>query len=111
MYTKYAIFCAWYTYKPSYAAMFLILVGTVAARFPVWIALSVVVGYIALDFLDCIVKRKAIEKLFDEETAGWEQDKKDSEYESRGNLSRLKLTGTDQIIVTRIGEMLRRMPR
>lgn len=76
-----------------------------------WIALSVVGGYIALDFWDCVLKRKAIERLLEEETDGWKQDKEDSEYEYRGNWSRIKLKGPDQIIVTRIGEMLRRMPR
>lgn len=111
MFTKYAKFYVWHSYRPSYAVLFLIVVGTVAVRFPTWIALSVVGGYIALDFLDSILKREAIEKLLDEETTGWEQDKEDSEYETRGNLSRIKLKGPDQIIVTRIGEMLRRMPR
>jgi hypothetical protein len=111
MYTSYAVMYLLHTYRPSFAVVFLIFVGTAAARFSPWMALLVVAGYIAFDFLDCVLKRKAVEKFLEEETTGWEQDKEDSEYESRGNLSRVKLTGSDQIIVTRIGEMLRRIPR
>jgi hypothetical protein len=102
---------ALYTYRPSYSVIFLIIVGMAFTRYPAWMAAFIVLGYIAFDFLDYSLKRKAIEKLFEEETTGWERDEEDSEYENRGNLSRIKLTGQDQIIVTRIGEMLRRMPR
>jgi len=111
MYTSYAVMYVLHTYKPSYAVVFLILVGSAAARFSAQMALLVVAGYVAFDFLDCVLKRREIEKLLEGETMGWKQDREDSEYESRGNLSRIKLTGADQIIVTRIGEMLRRMPR
>lgn len=111
MYTKYAAFYVFHTYRPSFAAVFLILAGAAVVRLTTWTALLVVLGYIAFDFLDCVLKRKAIEKLLEEEADGWKQDEEDSECEYRGNLSRHKLTGTDQIIVTRIGEMLRRMPR
>ena len=74
-------------------------------------ALFIVVGYIAFDFLDYSLKRKAIEELIETETTGWKRDDENSDYESRGNVSRIKLTGQDQIIVPGIGEMLRRMPR
>ncbi len=111
MHTKYAAFYVLHTYRPSFAVVFLILVGTAAARFSTWMGLVVVAGYIAFDFLDCVLKRREIEKILEGETTGWEQDREDSEYESRGNFSRIKLTGANQIIVTRVGEMLRRMPR
>jgi hypothetical protein len=111
MYTSYAIMYVLHTYRPSFAVVFLILAGSAAVRFSTWMALLVVAGYIAFDFLDCVLKRKAVEKLLEDETTGWKQDKEGSEWESRGNLSRIKLTGSDQIIVGRIGEMLRRMPR
>jgi hypothetical protein len=111
MYTKYALFYVWHSYRPPLAVVFLILVGAAAARLSTWMALFVVGGYIAFDFLDCVLKRREVEKLLEEQTSGWEQDREDSEYETRGNLSRIKLAGTNQIIVTRIGEMLRRMPR
>ena len=111
MYTRYAAFYAFHKYRPSFAIVFLILAGAAAVRLTTRTALLVVLGYVAFDFLDCVLKRKAIEKLLEEETDGWKQDKEDSEYEYRGNLSRIKLKGPDQIIVSRIGEMLRRMPR
>jgi hypothetical protein len=108
---RYALFYVFRGYRPSFAIVFVILAGAAAARFTAWTSLLIVLGYIAFDFLDCILKRKAIEELIEYETTGWKQDRDDSEYENRGNLSRLRLNGPDQIIVTRIGEMLRRMPR
>ena len=110
MHTRYAAFYVFHTYKPSFAIVFLILAGAAAAKFTNLTALLIVLGYSEFDFLDSIAKRKDIEKMFEQETE-WEQDKEDSEHENRGNLTLLRLTGSDQIIVTRFGEMLRRMPR
>src|SRR5258708_3568028 len=56
MYTRYAMFYVLHSYRPSFAVVFLILVGVAAARFSTWMALVVVAGYIAFDFLDCVLK-------------------------------------------------------
>jgi hypothetical protein len=107
---KHAMRQALFHYRPSYAVVFLIIVGLALTRSSAFMATLLVLGYIFFNVLDYIFKRKAIENLFDEET-DWKHDKTNPEYENRGNLTRVKLTGANAIIVTRIGEMLRRMPR
>jgi hypothetical protein len=97
-------------YRPSYAVLFLIIVGAANARFPTWAAALVVLAYIGLDFLDYRAKRMAIESVIEYETTGWKPDpdktgwKADAEYEIRGNLSRRKLTGNDQIMSPESGK-------
>ena len=41
---------------------------------------------------------------------GWKQKNADSEYEDKGNLSRIRLVGQNPIIVARIAELVERMP-
>jgi hypothetical protein len=98
-------------YRPPFAVLFLIIVWFASSRFPTWAVVLVVLTYIGLDFLDHREKRKAVESIVEYETTGWEADPKDANCETRGNFSRIKLASKDQIIVTRVGEILRRMPR
>ena len=68
-----------------------------------WWGLSEVEGHYSM-------KRRiqAIDGAFIDEQ-DWTQDPNDSMHETRGNLARVRLTDNDQVVVTRVGELVRRM--
>jgi hypothetical protein len=98
----------------SLRAAFLIVAATVILHISFLPTVALLIGYgICADIDQWLAKRartKALTKLFDEEIFGWEPDPNKPEYENWGNLTRRRLTGNDQIIVTRVAEILRRMP-
>lgn len=63
-------------------------------------------GYWILENLDRWLAKRQRAKVIDTIILDWEQDKDDSEWEVRGNLSRVRLTGQNQIIAARVGELL-----
>jgi hypothetical protein len=77
-----------------------------AFKFSFWKTSLLLIAYSACASED--QKRK--DEDFEKQTFGWKPDADQPEYETQGNLSRVKLTGQNQIIVTRVGEMLRRTP-
>jgi hypothetical protein len=69
----------------------------------------ILIGYGIAEYVDHRLTKKAREKLFDDMLFGWEPSKDDSEYEEKGNLSRVRLTGQSQILAARIGDLFMRM--
>jgi hypothetical protein len=57
--------------------------------------------------LDQRLAKKAREESIDKVMFGWEPSKDDPEYEDKGGLTRVRLTGKDQILAARIAELLR----
>ena len=77
-------------------------------RVPFGATLIVLIGYAICAWLDQWMYDRARDKVFESEIYSWEQDPDDLEYETSGGLR--KLTGESQIIVTRVAEIIRRMP-
>lgn len=93
----------------SFRAWFLIVVACVAFHFSVWGTVAIVFGYEIAEYLDHWRARKAREEVFEDALSGWEPSADDKEYEDKAGLTRVRLTGKEQIIVTRIAEMLLRV--
>ena len=54
---------------------------------------------------------KRVIHAIDEETHGWKTGPEDPTSENRGKLSRLKLTGSEAILVNRVAQLLLEMER
>ena len=96
--------------NPSFKVWWLIVVGCVALHLSGWNTAVVLVGYAIAEYFDHRQKRRARAKVVEGEIYGWEQSKSDSEYEEKGNLSRVRLVGQNQIIAARVAELVSRMP-
>ncbi len=94
----------------SFRATFLILAAAVIFHVSVWETCLVLVGYFSFARLDEWLAKKAKEKVIDDEMEGWETDPDNPEYETKGDLSRVKLTGKEQIVAARVAHLLRRIP-
>jgi hypothetical protein len=66
-------------------------------------------GYFGFAALDQWLANRATEKVIDGEVSGWTVDADGSEFESNGNMSRVKLPQNEQIVVTRVAELLRKI--
>ena len=75
-----------------------------------WKATVVLIGYWSFERLDQWLSKTAKEKVIDDETDGWRTDPDNPEYEDNGQLTRVKLSDKEQIMVTRVAELLRRIP-
>ena len=72
---------------------------------------AVVLGVYALaEYIEQWRAKKARERVVEDVLVGWKQKNADSEYEDKGNLSRIRLVGQNPIIVARIAELVERMP-
>jgi hypothetical protein len=69
----------------------------------------ILVGYALAEYLDQRQEKKTREEIFDDTLFGWEPSEDDKEYEDKGGLSRVRLTGQNQIVAVRVGELLVRM--
>ena len=72
----------------------------------VWVLFA---GYGVCASLDNRGRQKAKERVFDDEIYGWEPDPLEPSEECKDGLNRLKLTGQQQILASRVGQLLRRM--
>ncbi len=95
--------------RPSFRALFLILVASLVLHFSVLNTLAILIGYLVLERLDWWMGKRAREKKFDEIIFEWKQSKEDPEEEVKGTLSRIRLTGQNQIITARVADLLRKM--
>jgi hypothetical protein len=97
----------------STRAVFLIVAAAVALHIRAFETGLVVAGYIGCSALDqWLVKRarrKLIDEALDDEMTGWGEDPSYPGSEIKGNLSRARLGGKEQIVVTRIASFLRRV--
>ena len=85
---------------------FLIFIAALFLRLPVLKMLLAVGGYFVFEQIDMWRDRKFKDALYDE--LAWEQDPDDPTHELRDGLTRVRLPRDDQLIVTRIAELLRR---
>ena len=88
---------------------FLIVAAGVVLHVAVLPICAVLIGYAAFASLDKWLAHKRREAVIDHEIHGWVVDPEDPESENKGNLSRVKLPSKEQIVVARVGELLRRI--
>jgi hypothetical protein len=94
-------------------ATFLIVAAAFVFHLSYFASVILVAGYwISADVDQRLTKRariKAIEEVIEDETSGWEKDPDDPEWEEKGDATRIKLPANEQIVVTRVAEILRRL--
>jgi len=66
-------------------------------------------GYFGFAAIDQWLANRATEKVINGEVSGWTPDADSPGWESNGNLSRVRLPQNEQIVVTRVAELLRRI--
>ena len=81
---------------PSLRICFLIAAGAALLHVPLTTASLVVAGYIATEWLDKQLARRARSAAIEDELEGWQPDGCEPEYENKGLLTRLRLGGSDQ---------------
>jgi hypothetical protein len=87
---------------------FLIVAAATLLHRSVWEICLLLIGYWSFTRLDQWLVKRTKQKAIDDQTDGWETDPSDQKSETKGNLSRAKLTGDEQIIVTRVAELIKR---
>lgn len=97
----------------SYRAAFVILAGGAILNLPLLKVLALVAGYTAFEQLDVWLAKRArnnaVEKVFEDEVYGWKPDTESPEMETKGDYQRVKLVGHEQVIVTRVADLMRRI--
>ena len=97
------------TYRVPWTLVAVIFVVCAALQFPMWkllVSLSVVLG---ANWIEQALRRREISKIVEYDIYDWTPDQRDNGWEIKGNLTRRKLPDSDQIIVTRISELLERL--
>ncbi len=92
-----------------FRSAFLIVAAGLALHVPfLWTCLALT-GYLGCAALDKWLAKLAKDKLYEDELVGWNTDKGNTEYEGNGRYHRRRLPETDEIVVTRIADLLRKM--
>jgi hypothetical protein len=74
-----------------------------------WKIFVVLIGYWGCDRLDNWLATREKGKAIHDVMCGWKTSADDPEYEDKGEVSRVRLTGSNQIIAARVAELLRRV--
>jgi hypothetical protein len=93
----------------SWRVAFLIVAAAAAMHLSLWKIFVVLVGYLGFEQLDRRLSQRAKEKAIHDVMCGWKVSAEDPEYEDKGEVSRARLTGSDQIITARVAELLTRV--
>jgi hypothetical protein len=96
--------------NPSFKVWWLIIVACVTFHLSAWNTAVILGGYALAEYIEQWRAKKAREKVVEDVLFGWKQKNADSEYEDKGNLTRIRLVGQNPIIVARIAELVERMP-
>ena len=96
-----------------FRALFLLVAAAAIFHLSGWIVFVLIAGYVVCAELDNWqarrAKKKETENAVDDELYGWEADPEDPESETKGALSRTRLVGKDQIVVSRVAQLLLRI--
>ena len=93
----------------SWRVAFLIVAAAGAMHLSLWKVFVVLVGYLGFEQLDRRLSQRAKEKAIHDVMCGWKVSAEDPEYEDKGEVSRVRLTGSDQVITARVAELLTRI--
>ena len=96
--------------RPSFRVLFLILAASIMLHISASNTFVILLGYAIVERLEQWLARRTREKKFDDIIFEWEPNKDEPEEEVKGSLSRVRLTGQNQIITARIADLLREMP-
>lgn len=88
-------------------AAFLIIAACIILHTSPLQAGIVLAGYFAFARLDECRVNRARDEVFDYHTSGWIPDSENARTESKGSVVRVRLADNEQIIVTRIAQILR----
>ncbi len=90
---------------------FLLGIGGAALNLSPWKIFVLIAGYAICEAVDQFLLKKRMRKrlveAIDYEFDGWETEQDDPTSESKGNLSRFKLTQDNQTLFARISELMR----
>lgn len=95
--------------KPSFKVWWLIIVSGVAFNLSGRFTVFVLVVYALAEYIEQWQARKARAKVVDDVLFGWKPKNVDSEWEDKGNLTRIRLVGQNPLVVARIAELVERM--
>ena len=93
----------------SFAVLFLLVFAAFYFHFSITNVAVLFGGYFGFTELDKWYRRRERSKIVEQELRGWKADREDSECETKGNLSRRKLTGENQVIAARVVEAVERL--
>jgi hypothetical protein len=93
--------------RPSFRVLFLIVAVSLVLHVSALNTLVILIGYAIAENVDHRLAKREREKWIEGELDGWKQSTDYAEYEDKGNLTRLKLTGQNQIIAARVAQLLR----
>jgi hypothetical protein len=89
-----------------FKASVLILAATQLFAFSIWYGVALIIAYYFAGLLDQFAARwlrtAVINRVAEGEIDGWQTDPTDSDWEVKGNMTRLKLPATDQLLFGRI---------
>jgi hypothetical protein len=95
--------------KPSFKMWWLIIVACVTFNLSGRLTAVVLAVYALAEYIEQWQARKARAKVVDDVLFGWKPKNADSEWEDKGNLTRIRLVGQNPLIVARIAELVERM--
>lgn len=93
----------------SFRTGFLIIVACAIFKVSIWMTVVIVVGYAIAEYFDQRGAKNARQEILDDVMFGWEPSKDEPDQENKGDMSRVRLTGKDQILAARIAELLARV--
>src|SRR5260370_131925 len=97
----------------SLRAAFLIIAASLALHVSYWPMVVILFGYGVCDEADKWLARrakmKAIDAHYTDEMDYWKDHPKRPGWEEKGDWDRIKLPQTEQIVVTRVAQVVRRM--
>jgi len=86
---------------------FLLRIGDAALNLSLWKIFVLIAGYAICEGVDRFILRRRFIKAVDYGIDGWEPEQGDPKWESKGNLSRIELTGENQILFVRVADLVR----
>src|SRR5690348_10662094 len=95
--------------KAQSRAVFLLFVAAAGFHLPTKTMLVLILGYLLFEQVDNVLARRTVDRIVADELYGWTVSPDDPHYEVKDEVERVRLTGNDQIIVTRITELIRRI--
>jgi len=93
--------------RPLFRMWFLIVIACFVLNLSSGRMLIVLVGYAIAEYVDQRLAKRTREKWIADVMYGWDQCADGTEYEEKGNLTRVKLTGQNQIVAARVADLLR----
>lgn len=92
--------------NPSFRVWWLIIVACFVFHLSGWHTAVVLIPYAIAEFVDRWRKFALRRDVFAEVMLGWKQCKDDPEHEEKGDSTRVRLVGQNQVIVARLMELL-----